>query len=546
MKFSLISAVTLALLCPLASGQQELKIWAYDGSWYDQYGEAVALDGERAIVGASWADNPQSNSGAAYLHNAVTGAHLLELVWTSSVPGGQLANDRFGSSVGISGSKCVVGAPGTATGGAAYIFDTATGTQITELKPSDLHYYDDFGDSVAISGELVVVSSPKDDDNGLNSGSAYLFDATSGTELAKLVASDGTSDDNFGYALAINGNTIVVGTPYTYGTVFSGAVYLFDAITFAQTAKLFPSDGAGHDQFGLSVAISGTTIIIGAPGVDDNGSFSGAAYLFDATTGAELAKLRASDGDADDYFGNSVAISGNTAIVGAPGDDDNGSYSGSVYLFDITTGAEIAKLLSSDGAAGDKFGRAVAISGTTALVGAEEDDDNGPWSGSAYLYHWDCNGNGIPDLSEPDLNGNGIPDDCECTATDSCPTSPNTAGAGVQISITGIPSVSLNGLGFDATGGPFNQPGLFFHGSGAANQPFGEGVRCVSTPILRIPSLVFFDASGNTSKQLDMNANALSGIQPADNRYFQLWYRDPLGGLSGFNLSNGLEITFCP
>jgi hypothetical protein len=544
-KFSLISAVTLALLCPLASGQQELKIWAYDGSWYDQYGEAVALDGERAIVGASWADNPQSNSGAAYLHNAVTGAHLLELVWTSSVPGGQLANDRFGSSVGISGSKCGVGAPGTAGGGGAYIFDTATGTQITELKPSDLHYYDDFGYSVAISGELVVVSSPKDDDNGLNSGSAYLFDATSGTELAKLVASDGTSDDNFGYALAINGNTIVVGTPYTYGTVFSGAVYLFDAITFAQTAKLLPSDGAGHDQFGLSVAISGTTILIGAPGVDDNGSFSGAAYLFDATTGAELAKLTASDGDADDAFGASVDISGNTAIIGAITDDDNGFRSGSAYLFDATTGAELVKILPSDGIYGDEFGM-VAIHGGTALVGADDDDDNGPESGSAYLYHWDCNANGIPDLSEPDLNGNGIPDDCECIATDSCSTSPNTAGAGVQISITGIPSVSLNGLGFDATGGPSNQPGLFFHGPGAANQPFGEGVRCVSTPILRIPSLVFFDGSGNTSKQLDMNANALSGIQPADNRYFQLWYRDPLGGLSGFNLSNGLEITFCP
>ena len=545
MKFFLISAVTLALLCPLVSGQQELKIWAYDGSWYDRYGGAVALDGERAIVGASWADNPGSNSGAAYLHNAVTGAHLLELVWTNSVPGGQLTNEYFGDSVGISGSKCVVGAPGTAGGGAAYIFDTATGTQITELKPSDLHYYDDFGDSVAISGELVVVSSPQDDDNGLDSGSAYLFDATSGTELAKLVASDGTSDDNFGHALAIDGDTIVVGVPDGSGAVFSGAVYLFDATTAAQTAKLLPSDGLAWDRFGLSVAISGTTILIGAPGVDDNGSYSGAAYLFDATTGAELAKLTASDGDADDAFGASVGISGNTAIIGAITDDDNGFRSGSAYLFDATTGAELVKILPSDGIYGDEFGM-VAIHGGTALVGADEDDDNGPESGSAYLYHWDCNANGIPDLSEPDLNGNGIPDGCECIATDSCPTSPNTAGAGVQISITGIPSVSLNGLGFDATGGPSNQPGLFFHGPGAANQPFGEGVRCVSTPILRIPSLVFFDASGYTSKQLDMNANALSGIQPADTRYFQLWYRDPLGGLFGFNLSNGLEITFCP
>jgi hypothetical protein len=147
---------------------------------------------------------------------------------------------------------------------------------------------------------------------------------------------------------------------------------------------------------------------------------------------------------------------------------------------------------------------------------------------------------------KPDLNNNGIPDSCECLAASYCPPSPNTAGAGVLISITGIPSVGLNSLGLDATAGPPNQPGLFFHGPGTANLSFGEGIRCVSTPILRVGPPVFFDGSGTASKQLDMNANPLSGIQPADTRYFQLWYRDPPGGPAGFNLSNGLEITFCP
>ena len=107
-------------------------------------------------------------------------------------------------------------------------------------------------------------------------------------------------------------------------------------------------------------------------------------------------------------------------------------------------------------------------------------------------------------------------------------------------------ATALNSLGIDATGGPTNQPGLYFHGSGTASQTFGEGIRCVSTPILRVSPPVFFNTSGTASKQLDMNAPALSGIQPADTRYFQLWYRDPPGGPAGFNLSNGLEITFCP
>ncbi len=112
--------------------------------------------------------------------------------------------------------------------------------------------------------------------------------------------------------------------------------------------------------------------------------------------------------------------------------------------------------------------------------------------------------------------------------------------------MSGIPSISLNSFGLDAAGGPSNQAGLFFHGPGTANQTFGEGVRCVATPIMRVPPPVFFDSLGTASKQLNMNANALGNIQPADTRYFQLWYRDPAGGPFGYNMSNGLEITFCP
>ena len=164
----------------------------------------------------------------------------------------------------------------------------------------------------------------------------------------------------------------------------------------------------------------------------------------------------------------------------------------------------------------------------------------------------DCNANSIPDPceilsdAELDLNSNGILDSCECLATNYCTASPNTASPGVQISITGIPSITLNNLGIEATGGPVNQPGLFFHGPGTANQPFGEGIRCVSTPILRVELPVFFGPGGTTSKHIDMTATAQSSIQPADTRYFQFWYRDPQGGPFGFNLSNGLEITFCP
>ncbi len=143
----------------------------------------------------------------------------------------------------------------------------------------------------------------------------------------------------------------------------------------------YASDATAADDFGYSVAISGNTAIVGAHGNDDVGLESGSAYLFDITTGNQLAKLTASDAAARDWFGRSVAISDNTAIVGAYGDGG-----GSAYLFDITTGNQLAKLTASDAATDDLFGYSVAISGNTAIVGACFDDDAGDWSGSAYLF----------------------------------------------------------------------------------------------------------------------------------------------------------------
>jgi outer membrane protein assembly factor BamB len=134
--------------------------------------------------------------------------------------------------------------------------------------------------------------------------------------------------------------------------------------------KLIASDNAAEDRFGYSVAISGTKAIVGAPRDDDRGDESGSAYLFDALTGNQLFKLNASDGADEDRFGFAVGISGNTVVVGALYDDDKGSHSGSAYLFDATTGAQLRKLVAADGTADDIFGSSVAINGNFAVVGA--------------------------------------------------------------------------------------------------------------------------------------------------------------------------------
>ncbi len=216
---------------------------------------------------------------------------------------------------------------------------------------------------------------------------ALVASADVGDQLHKLTASDAAMEDYFGNSVAISSNTAIVGARGNDDAGFSsGSAYLFNATTGNQLTKLTASDAAEFDYFGRSVAISGNTALVGASWDDDAGDASGSAYLFNATTASQLFKLTASDAAAYDYFGHSVAISGNTAIVGAYGDDDAGSGSGSAYLFNATTGSQLAKLTASDAAASDRFGQSVAISGNTAIVGALYNDDGGPESGSAYLF----------------------------------------------------------------------------------------------------------------------------------------------------------------
>ena len=165
--------------------------------------------------------------------------------------------------------------------------------------------------------------------------------------------------------------------------------------------KITASDGARNDRFGYSVSISGDYAIVGADSDDDNGIFSGSAYVFkrSGTSWTQEAKLLASDGATGDQFGFSVSISGDYAVVGAFADDDNGENSGSAYLFKRsgTSWTQEAKLLASDGAAGDQFGLSASISGDYAVVGAFADDDNGDRSGSAYLYSGFATAVGVED-----------------------------------------------------------------------------------------------------------------------------------------------------
>ncbi len=363
----------------------ETKITSDDASADDWFGRSVAISGNTAIVGADRDVDAGIFSGSAYLFNATTGSQLAKLTADDAAEG-----DFFGSSVAISGNTAIVGAVGDDddggggdNSGSAYLFDLTTGNQI-KLTADDAATFDGFGVSVAISGNTAIVGAWFDDDGGSNSGSAYLFNATTGSQIAKLTATDAAAGDVFGFSVAISGNTAIVGAfRDDDGANSSGSAYLFD-LTTGNQIKLTADDAAADDLFGSSVAISGNTAIVGAVRNDDGSNNSGSAYLFDVATGNQLAKLTATDAAEDDEFGRSVAISGDTAIVGAWLDE--GTNPGSAYLFDVPTGDQLAKFRSGDVASGDQFGVSVAISGNTAIVGAWLDDDGGSNSGSAYLF----------------------------------------------------------------------------------------------------------------------------------------------------------------
>ncbi len=268
--------------------------------------------------------------------------------------------------------------------------------RVAKLLADDGAAADLLGYSVAISGTTAIVGALLDDDNGSGSGSAYIFEDTGSgwTQIAKLTASDGAEKDYFGCSVAISGSVAIVGAKQTYDISGSGPglAYVFEdtGAGWIQVAKLTAGDSALGDYFGCSVSISGTVAIVGADGDDDNGGSSGSAYVFEDTgTGwIQVAKLTADDGEVADRFGGSVSISGTTAIIGASGDDDNGSSSGSAYIFENTGSgwSQVVKLTADDGAAYDRFGDSVSISGTTAIVGAWGDDENGDSSGSAYVF----------------------------------------------------------------------------------------------------------------------------------------------------------------
>ena len=359
----------------------EVKITASDAAASDQFGYSVAVGSNKIVVGAPWDDSGGSQRGSVYVYD-LDGSNEVEITASDGA-----SYDFFGHSVAVGNDKIVVGSYGDddngTDSGSVYVYDLDGSNQL-KITASDGAASDQFGRSVAIGNNKIVVGAHGDDDNGSSSGSVYVYDLDGSNEV-KITASDGAADDWFGNSVAVGNDKIVVGAYWDDDNgSYSGSVYVYD-LDGSNEVKITASDGAAYDYFGWRVAVGSNKIVVGSYWDDDNGSQSGSVYVYDLD-GTNEVKITASDGADNDQFGYSVAVGNDKIVVGAWGDDDDGSGSGSVYVYDLDGSNEV-KITASDGAAGDYFGQSVAVGSNKIVVGAYGDDDNNAsLSGSAYVY----------------------------------------------------------------------------------------------------------------------------------------------------------------
>lgn len=576
----------------------------------DRFGYSVAMFGETVVIGAlqegssatgvngNEADNSAADAGAAYIFVRNGGTWAQQAYLKASNTG---AGDKFGNSVAISGDTVVVGANGegsSATGvdgnqadnsapnsGAAYVFvrNGETWSQQAYLKASNSGPNDGFGQSLAISNDTVVVGAPYEasnatglngnqaDNSASNSGAAYIF-SRSGTvwsQQAYVKASNtggGTPGDFFGSAVAVSGTTVVVGAyqedssatgvngnQTNNNAANSGAAYVFvnSGDVWSQQAYLKASNTQGNDWFGMSVAVSADTVLVGAPNegsmatgvngnqADNSAAFAGAAYVFvrSGVVWSQQAYLKASNTGMGDNFGYSLAISGDTAVIGAIAEASNAtgingnqtnnsaSIAGAAYVFVRNAGgiwSQQAYVKASNTGANDRFGNSVAISNDSVVIGAageasnatgidgNQADNSAVDAGAAYIIQRNAGGSWSQQAYVKGTNTEGT-------------ASPDTFGTSVAVSgdtvVVGAYKESSNAIGVNG-----NQTSNEASESGAAYVFVHGPAGWVQQAYVKASNTQFMDhfgtavaISGDTlvvgAPYEDSNSTGINGIQ---------------------------------
>ncbi|MDY7108428.1 MAG: FG-GAP repeat protein, partial [Planctomycetota bacterium] len=423
------AACALALTAGGAWGQCQAFKAEPDVQYPADYFGYCAISGDTAIIGAYGDDSGGSSAGAAYVF-VRDGWWWFETQQLLASDGQMY--DNFGKAVAMSADVAIIGAPEDADlaeeAGSAYIFLRQRGVWIERIKllASDGGYEQFFGDAVDIDEDIAVVGAP--DYSGFDgaTGSAYVFrdDGEGWYEDFKFEPFDGESDDYFGFRVAVSGPVVVVGAPWhdAMGDD-NGAVYVYrchGGTIWALDAKLLPPENHPNSNFGNSVAVDGDVILVGRPA---GGTPSGAAYVYryDGADWVEETILVPPE-EGDSRFGWAVAVDDDLAVVGARYGDgaEDGTGSFHLFRFDGMNWEDELDYFAPDGEMGDGLGRSVAVSGEIIVGGAP-----GAGRGAAYIMDMlddigeDCNNNGICDVDDlehgtsEDCNGNHRPDECD-------------------------------------------------------------------------------------------------------------------------------------
>ncbi len=493
---------------PSVTATEQAKLLEPGGAAGHQFG-SPALSGTLALISSPGSDAAGATSGAVWVYDMTTGTPL-----TLLLPPNPTAGQQFGPA-DLDGDLALIGAPGDDTvgpdEGAAFLFDAPTGTLLATLLPhGNLEGLGWFGRSVAVDGDLALVGAPWDDEAGFAAGAVYVFDVSDPTApvlRSKLLGPDDSL--GLGQAVDVRGTTAVIGAGFTMSLgPFQGRAYLYDLVDPGQPtliAKLSPWDFDTHsDNFALDVALSDGVALIGAPA-----DYAGKVFVVESGSGALIHELIPISADNGESFGISVEASGSRALIASRFKYDVAPQAGTAYLFDLSTGEQLARIEASDVAAGDYFGT-VALDGDLALVGSR-DDDLGESAGAVYVF--DAGVGTWTDLAQGLAGAGGVP---------------VLSGAGTLTSTCDL-QLQLRDAAPDA-------PTFLVAGFSEVSVPFKGGVLVPSVDVVlgglltdTVGDLLFLDALP-------------AGLPAGTTLVFQHWLVDA-SGPSGFTASNGLSAT---
>jgi hypothetical protein len=550
MRATTILAIVLSAPAALAGGGLSVSEQARldpNGGTPTRFGHALGISGDLCVVGDPWLSMGQ---GRAYVYVRSGSSWTFEAEFLPPTP---KTFEMFAEAVAVDGDRIVIGVPlekafGTFPGAAyVYVRSGTTWAQEAQLFSSVPMANDEFGYAVTISGDTIAVGAWGEDHTNQNdAGAVYVFVWNGATwiEQARLVGIGSLDNDYFGRALDLDGDTLLVGesrddTPA--GTrAGSASVFVRTGTVWNLQQKLTASDAQMEDRFGRSVALHGDTVVVGAPQEDGPGSNSGAAYVFTraGTVWTEEAKLAPTKHSAGDRFGRDVEVDGATVAVGAPDVAHSGfAEAGTMYFFARagTTWTQRGESTSSTPSSGSFYGQSVAIDGATLAVGSPADGGPGLGvdEGAVFLY------------------GMSYGPAAYCTAGSTA------SGCTSSISATGTPSAgSPSGFDLTVTDVEGNKRGLFFWGAnGRQANSWGNGTsfQCVVPPVRRGLLLQSVGTQGFCDASYDYDLNARWTQKPGSSPgagacvQSQFWHRDPFNTSNQkTSLSNAIEFLVGP